>query len=291
MMRHVAVLLTCLTAGCAARTAPAPRAAFSTQSACFHVDSLPASVRTLADRVLLESGDGEALYTLAGGLKPLSSGRSFSYAIAPSLQRDRVDSLELLRRATNALTCGEVGAFVHMFTAVQTRPDSTRHRAGEVVVFHRASVAAAVARNAQFFAALGITPSANVREVLSAVENAPRAARWRGYGLLFGYPDHAVDFFVRAGIEGDSTGTFVPRDFLRIETFSKFPAERGQPPTVSSFVYAVPKGAGETEADRQLREAAAPVFARYLGERERYVNADSSGSIALWRRWITGSNP
>ena len=71
MTRHFTVLLARHIAGCAARITPAPRSALRKQSACFHVDSLPAFARTLAARVLLESSDGEALYTLAGALKPL----------------------------------------------------------------------------------------------------------------------------------------------------------------------------------------------------------------------------
>ncbi len=258
---------------------------------CFITDSLPANLRQVSERVLLEAGDGEALYTLAGGLKPLSSGRAISYRIAPSLQTTMLDSLEQLRRATAALTCGDIGAFVHVFTAAQSRSDGQTTRAAEVIVFHRTSVATTVSRHAGFFGTLGITPSADVREVLAAVENASRAARWRGYGLLFGYPEHAVDFFVRAGIKSDSTGTLVPRDFLRIDTFRKFPDGDGQPPTLSSFVYAVPKGAGEQQNDRLLREAAAPVYARYLRERSVHVRPDSSGAIALWTAWLTNVTP
>jgi hypothetical protein len=155
------------------------------------------------------------------------------------------------------------------------------------VLYHRGRVADAVRTHAAFFATLAITPSADVREVLAAVEHAPRAERWRGYGLLFGYPDEAVDFFVRAGVEGDSTRTIVPRDFRRIETHRKYAAARDEPPTLSSFVYAVPRGAPESIADRALREAAAPIYARYARERARMVVGDSTGALTLWREWLS----
>jgi hypothetical protein len=255
---------------------------------CFDVTSLTAAERMLADRVLLEAADGEALYTLAGGLKPLSSGRAIQLRVAPPATRAARDSLNALRRVAAALHCGEIGAFVHAFTATSTARDSSVQRALEVVVYHRASVARAVERHAAFFATLAITPAADVREVLAAVENAPRADRWRGYGLLFGYPDEAVDFFVRAGVEGDSTRQLVPRDFRRIETWRRFAAERDGPLVLSTFVYAVPKGSAESSADRALREAAAPIFARYAQERARFITADSTGSLALWRGWLAG---
>lgn len=254
---------------------------------CFTHDAEPPAVIALADRVLLEAGDGEALYTLANGLKPLSSGRSFLLQTAPAPNASTLDSLDLLRRAMRVLDCGPIGAFVHVFTAPSTTGDSITRRAAEVVLFHRGRVAEAVQAHVAFFATLAITPSADVREVLAAVENAPRADRWRGYGLLFGYPDEAVDFFVRAGIEGDSTRAIVPRDFRRIETYRKFPAAREESPTLSTFVYAVPKGAVESAADRALREAAAPIYARYLRERARLVVGDSAGALALWREWLS----
>lgn len=267
----------------AAGTTPSPTA----PPRCFSHDDAPPAVAALADRVLLEASDGEALYTLAHGLKPLSSGRSFTLQTAPAPNAAALDSLELLRRALRVLDCGDIGAFVHVFTAPSTSADSATRRAAEVVVFHRARVAEVVRTHTAFFATLAITPSADVREVLAAVENAPRDARWRGYGLLFGYPDEAVDFFVRAGVEGDSTRAIVPRDFRRIDTFRKFPAARDEPPTLSSFVYAVPRGAPESSADRALREAAAPIYARYLRERARLVVGDSAGALTLWREWLT----
>lgn len=254
---------------------------------CFtHVEVSPA-VAALADRVLLEASDGEALYTLANGLKPLSSGRSFTVPTAPTSRTAALDSLDALRRAMRVLDCGDIGAFVHVFTALSTNTDGETRRAAEVVLYHRGRVAEAVRAHAPFFATLAITPSADVREVLAAVENAPRAARWRGYGLLFGYPDDAVDFFVRAGVEGDSTRSVVPRDFRRIDTFRKFPAARDEPPTLSSFVYAVPKDAPESAADRALREAAAPIYQRYLRERARLVVGDSAGALTLWKEWLS----
>jgi hypothetical protein len=122
--------------------------------------------------------------------------------------------------------------------------------------------------------------------VVLAVENAPRSPRWRGYGYLFGYPDDAVDFFVRAGEEGDASGKLVPRDFRRIETWFKYPANTGEAPTLSSFVFAVPEGAPESPQEKALRAAAAPVYARYSRERADGIQRDSSGAVALFRRWV-----
>jgi hypothetical protein len=177
---------------------------------------------------------------------------------------------------------------VQVFTATQRRRDSSEVRNTSMVIYHRAAVRRTIEAHAAFFAALGVTPSTDPREVVLAVENAPRAPRWRGYGYLFGYPDDAVDFFVRAGEEGDASGTLVPRDFRRIETWYKYPANTGEAPTLSSFVFAVPKGASPSEQEQALRAVAAPVYTRYVRERAASIQRDSSGAVALFRRWVGG---
>jgi hypothetical protein len=292
--RSVLVLGLALVTACASslpkgETAPpsAPASAART-AACFPVESLSPEDRPVAERLLLAIGDSEALYTLADGLKPISSGMITSVRVAPDVDRTALEALEQHRRAAARLTCGEIGVFVQVFAAPSTSESGATTRSFEVVTFHRASVAAAVGRHAGYFGALGITPSANPTQVVMAVEHAPRADRWRGYGYLFGFPDEAVDFFVRAGVEGDATKKVLPRDFRRIETWTKFGGKDGAP-ALSNFVYAVPKGEPESAADRQLREAAERIYRQYAERRPRYIKPDQTGAVALWRAWLFGT--
>jgi hypothetical protein len=264
---------------------PAPVARAAT---CFPVESLAPEDRLVAERLLLALGDSEALYTLANGLKPVSSGMITSVRVAPGVDRTALEALERRRRAVARLTCGDIGVFVQVFAAASTSDAGVTTRSFEVVAYHRASVAAAVRRHEEFFATLGITPSADPVQVVTAVEIAARADRWRGYGYLFGFPDEAVDFFVRAGVEGDATQKTVPRDFRRIETWTKFGGKDGSPP-LSNFVYAVPKGAPETAADTRLGEAAERIYRMYADRRPRFIKQDQTGAVALWRAWLTGS--
>jgi hypothetical protein len=234
----------------------------------------------------MEFSDREGVYTLAGGLKPISSDvRDLQLRIAPSLDTVKLAELERLRVVARALQCGELGVFVQVFTATYPGRDSSIVRSASMVLYHRQSLRTAIARQAAFFARLGVTPSADPREVVGAVENAPQADRWRGYGYLFGYPDDAVDFFVQAGIDGERTKQIVPRDFRRVETFTKYPEQRGGALVNSAFVYAVPKGFVESAGDRVLRDAAAPLFARYRSMRAQFIRPDSTGASTLWRAW------
>lgn len=258
-------------------------------AACFDVAALSPADQRVAEQILLEFGDREGLYTLAGGLKPISSDvRDLQLRIAPSLDTTTLATLEQQRRVAAALTCGEIGVMVQVFTATQRTRDSSEVRNTSMVVFHRAALRAMVMRHQLFFASLGVTPSTAPTEILAAVENAPRAPRWRGYGYLFGYPDIAVDFFVEAGEEGDRTGKLVPRDFRRIETHYKF--ANGSGDSLSTFVYAVPKGAAPTAEENQLRQRAADVLRTYRVQRHRQIGADGRGSLTLWRAWLTGAS-
>jgi hypothetical protein len=240
----------------------------------------------VAEHILLEFGDREGLYTLADGLKPISSDvRDLQLRIAPTLDTAALATLEQQRRVAAALSCGDIGMTVQVFSATQRARDSSEVRNTSMVVFNRRALRQLVVRQQTFFALLGVTSSTSPQEMLAAVENAPRALRWRGYGYLFGYPDTAVDFFVTAGVEGDRTGTLVPRDFRRIETVYKFASGND---SLSTFVYAVPKGAPVSELEQQLRDRAARAMVRYRAQRRQFIGADSLGAVALWRAWLSG---
>ncbi|MFM8517331.1 MAG: hypothetical protein ACKODA_05550 [Nevskiaceae bacterium] len=280
----LSLVLACAPATQAGLEAPLPAGG----AACFGVAALSPADQRVAEQILLEFGDREGLYTLAGGLKPISSDvRDLQLRIAPALDTNTLATLEQQRRVAASLTCGDIGVMVQVFTATQRTRDSSEVRNTSMVVFHRGALRAMITRQQAFFATLGVTPSTSPAEILAAVENAPRAPRWRGYGYLFGYPDVAVDFFVQAGEEGDRTGKLVPRDFRRIETVYKFASGTGD--SLSTFVYAVPKGAAPTAEESQLRERAAAILTEYRGRRGRNVDASGAGSLALWRAWLTGA--
>ena len=287
----VLAALVCTTAcvGARASVRPVPTGVTVPSSAsCFAVSTLSPADQQVADRVLLEFADREGLYTLGDGIKPISSNvRDLSVRIAPTLDTLALATLDQQRRVAAALTCGEIGAVVQVFTATQRRRDSSEVRSTSMVLYHRGAVRRTIEAHAAFFSMLGVTPSTDPRDVIQAVENAPRSPRWRGYGYLFGYPDDAVDFFVRAGEAGDASGTLVPRDFRRIDTWHKYAESAGAAPTQSSFVFAVPKGAPESEQERRLRAAAAPVYARYVQARRTAIQPDSTGALALFQRWLT----
>jgi hypothetical protein len=229
-----------------------------------------------AEALLLKALDGEALYTIAGGLKPMSSG---IYSGSIKVDAPDLAAVDETRVIMQSWTCGgEIAAGVHHFAAVFQGA-----RALDGVVFHLPSLRRMLTTRAAFFSPYGISSSSDPMEVVMAVEYDQTVARLRGYGYLFGYPDYAVDFFATAAQQQKDEeaktgkGTLVPRDFISL------PTARGE----NRFVYAAPKGHTPNEQDTSLRVAAEAIYADYSTRRAKHITGDSaSGVLTLVREWF-----
>jgi hypothetical protein len=224
-----------------------------------------APLSTVAERdqfreLLLKALDREALYTLVGGLKPMSTG----------FWRGRIDvaapetaEVVRVRRVLAPLRNQTYYADVQTFA---TAHDGQRHV--EAYVVHRAALAAMLRREAAFWSPLGVTPCTHPAEIVSIVDRLPRADRWRAYGLLFGYPNYAIDFFVeateRACAGGREVGPGKDREFRHVPTAS---AVEGQ------FTWAVPVGHVQRDEDRSIRERAGAILAAYRNASSRIATA------------------
>ncbi len=219
---------------------------------------------TTADRfdLIRNAADQEALYTLAGGLKPMSSG-----LWQGSFEVEDPDLTELrdVRRALGHLRNDVWYADVQIFDKA-----NDGERAAQAFVVHRESLANMIERHQSFWNPWGITPCTHPSEIIAVVDRMPRADRWRGYGHLFGYPNDAVEFFVEAGLaaeDGREIGPGKDREFIAIPTYA---ADSGR------FTYAVPLGHVPTSADRSLAERAALVLAAYEERRPRMHDVDDT---------------
>jgi len=214
-----------------------------------------APLSTYAEReqfreLLLAALDREALYTLVGGLKPMSTG--FWQGKIDVAAPDTAEIVRI-RRALAPLRSATYYADIQAFA---TALDGQRHV--EAYIVHRAALAAMLQREAAFWSPLGITPCTHPAEIVAIVDRLPRPDRWRAYGLLFGYPNYAIDFFVeateRARTGGGEVGPGKDREFYHIPTASA--AE-------SQFTWAVPLGHMQRDEDRALRARAGAILAAY----------------------------
>jgi hypothetical protein len=150
-------------------------------------------------------------------------------------------------------------------------------KSASAFVAHKPSLQALVNRRADVFEPLGVRADTPPQQVMEKIDRGPRSARWRAFGLAFGYPEYAVEFFVAAGEEQALTGKFVARDFVNIPTFD---GDRGR------FVYAVPKGHTERTEDCYLKAMSGPILTRYRAWRAVYVGEGKAGPVALLRDWL-----
>ena len=212
--------------------------------------------------LIRDAADQEALYTLAGGLKPMSSG---IWQGSFELEDPDLTELRDVRRALGHLRNDVWYADVQVY---DNADDGERW--AEAFVVHREALARMIERLQPFWSPWGITPCTHPAEVVTIVDRMPRADRWRGYGHLFGYPDDAVDFFVEAGLandDGREVGPGKDREFVQIPTHV---AESGR------FTYAVPLGHVPTPVDRALAERAGLILAAYEARRPRMNDAEEA---------------
>ena len=249
---HACVRVVCVAAalfagGCATHT-PHHRDA-SVGSAHVEID---------AYELIRDAADSEGLFTLAGGLKPMSSGfwRGGFMLGDPDLKEIRA-----VRDALHVLRTGEWYADVQVFA-----DEFEGERFASAFIVHRASLAEMIGRYAEFWGPYGVTPDTHPAEIVAVVDRMEKADRWRGYGYLFGYPADAVDFFVDAGLaaeDGREVGPGKDRRFVQITTFG---SETGR------FTYAVALDTPETDEDRALAAEAASILGAYTDRRGRMTD-------------------
>lgn len=262
-----------LAAGVTAQGAPpvvAERSAGVSREDCFPLERLPASLRPQAEAMLLQLMDTEGLYTVIGGIKPMSSGFWSARVDVESPQLAEVIAAETILRQFRV--GDQIVAGVQPFSrAFEGR------RFFEGLIFHRGSYERAVSARPEVFGGYGIHAGTPPLQAVLMFESGSTSRRFRAYGHLFGYPDVAVDFFARSADAQKPGDPIVPRDFRQIPVFAR---ETG------AFVYAVAKGAPETEEDRALRERSLRILAKYRSLRAQYVGEGKPGIVALIRDWM-----
>ena len=182
----VTLLLAALVAAAASR--PGVR-----RADCFPLETLGVDRARESEALLLRALDSEALYTLVGGLKPVSSG--FATFFPDSDGRLDLAAIARTEALLSAWHCGgEIVAGVYKFE----RADERGQFYADAIVGHAGATRSVRATHAAFFSPYQLAHNATPLDVVRAVEHDTPLRRWRGYGYLYGYPAYAVDFFVAA---------------------------------------------------------------------------------------------
>ncbi|WP_298647098.1 hypothetical protein [uncultured Proteiniphilum sp.] len=231
----------------------------------------------LVDSILQSALDYEALYTLLGNVKPMSSVRLYRFPLANTdsvkqtsgdivdrkKQGNHLDRLYAIQQAVNRLDFPDL-----KFVLVPYKSAQDSIRLLQLSIVRMSSLDSLLRVKESFFGQFGLVPGADPATVVSTIENADRYERYRGYGYLFGYPDYAVDFFVEAALESSKTKKLLPRKFFQIPVYA-----RG----AGSFTYAYPEDHTPTLAtDSVIYYRSEKVLEKYRKIRNNYLNTDST---------------
>ncbi len=243
----------------------------------FDLSELPESTQRYADSLLTQGLDHEALFSLKAPLKPMSDIKLFTlpYARPDSLPSgshyemdpDTVDISELQKMHTIA---EELSNDVLLFAIFPIKNLRGTERVFQLKVINIGAYRQMVATHQHYWINWGVTPESHPFPAIQLIEYEEMGDRFRGYGYLYGYPDHAVDFFVEAAHHEQETGDFVERDFFQIPTYAE---ETGR------FVYALEEDSDPEDIDEEIKVIAADILSNYQDLRKDYVYDDTSEII------------
>jgi hypothetical protein len=239
----------------------------------FPIETLPKEHQEEAKEMLQKMFESEALMTLVGDLKPMSSGSWMTLRIDVSdAPAKRIE--DLLKIASVLRVGNDIETVFAPFTRVYEGK-----RFIEGFVFRRSNFRKVVTQYPKEFGYFGITPSMPFASTLGLIDGETTPERSRAYGLLFGYPKHAVDFFVEAETKQRETKEFVKRDFWTVPVY----ADKS-----NRFVYAIPKDAKPNEIDLKIKDHVTKVVAEFTKRRAKYDKNGKVDILNLARDWYKG---
>ncbi len=229
----------------------------------------------MANELLTYGLEHEALYTLLDTLKPISSlGFALSYPLAKepemkdgdklvvSVSADSskmaLDELEKWNKVLKALSTNEFE-----FLLIPYKQTWQGKRNFQILVCRTKLLEKLISDKAHFFGQWGFTSNSNPATLLTVVEYESRNDRYRAYGYLFGYPEHAVDFFVEASVFEAQTGEFVQRSFFSI------PVAAGES---GYYTYAIPEDYVPDHRDSSIYYSANFTLKEYKLIKSRYTS-------------------
>lgn len=225
----------------------------------FAVERLPEPLRVRAEELLLRLLDSEALYTLVGGLKPLSAGLE---TVKVEEQETEAERTAAIRLVLPSLSCGDVQIGLWPLSRKWGQVSYV-----DIAAWSAPAVSRTINRHKACFAPLGIKPNTPPLSVAMLLERAKPEAANRGMGHLYGYPDHAVEFFC-----DKKKGRLC--DYFAVPTYS------------GKFVYAVPKGAKPKLEDIVFQESARLILGEYKRRRREFIGEGKPGPAELLREWF-----
>jgi hypothetical protein len=228
----------------------------------------------IADTLIMKALDNEGLYTVLGQLKSMSSVSNLQLSVAQkdsSVKGARqvsdvnsadIQKLKKYQRVVNALNFGDLKFILSPF-----KINSKGQRNIQINLYRKSLIDSLVNANQSFYGQFGFVGDTQAEILINTTEYESSYDRFRSYGYLFGYPEHAVSFFVEAAISNDKTGVFVKRNFFQIPVHSNLKGH---------FVYAMPLDSKPGPIDSAIYKRAEHSLKTYHKLRNVYMRPDSS---------------
>lgn len=232
---------------------------------CFNLSALEKEDRVLADSLLYNSLNNTGLHTFTSTLKPMSDITSYKWQVEPEDGDDHpsvafIDEYAQLNRIADAISCGPL---VTVLTPFKKLYDGERYV--QMRVYRSDAVNRVLKEYPKFWSQWTFAEGSNPGIILQTMEYESSNNRFQGYGYLYGYPGHAVNFFVEAAESESETGEFVSRDFIQM------PVVSGR---TGMFVYAVPEGHEMNESDEAIEAEAQENVRRFNERAPEYYEGD-----------------
>lgn len=242
-----------------------------------NTNPLSAETSVLIDSILQKGLDREALYTLISDIKPISSLSMYTFPIAntDSLayisgkafdeveNQKYLDQIKNIQDGFNQLNIPDLKFFVLPY-----KSNNKKEKNIQLYVARESAVNRVLRKHKHFFGQFGWVEGVNPEILITANEYGFKYDRLRGFGYLFGYPSHAVDFYTEAEYSNEKKNEFVKRKFFQIPTYER---ESGY------FVYAYPDNyVPKKEVDSVLYHKSVEVLDHYKSIRHKFKNDDGS---------------
>ena len=231
----------------------------------------------LIDSILQKGLEREALYTILSDIKPISSLSMYTFPIAntdsaayisgkafnEAENQKYLDQIKMIQDGFNQLNIPDLKFFVVPYKATNKKEKNI-----QLYVARQSAVDRVLKEHRQFFGQFGWVEGVDPKILVTANEYGFKYDRLRGFGYLFGYPAHAVDFYTEAEFSNEHKKEFVKRKFFQIPTYER---ESGY------FVYAYPADyVPNAEVDSALYNKSVEVLNHYKSIRPKFIKEDGS---------------
>ncbi|MCX6240012.1 MAG: hypothetical protein NTY07_21120 [Bacteroidia bacterium] len=234
------------------------------------VDTLPQNIRIKANEMLIKIMDNEGLYTLIGELKPISD----IYFESPySNDKDHLLIINNIRRALRGISNDNLSF------GLQIRNYKGQYFF-DLWILRKELVEKKILEYRSSFFSNGVRYDISLHDLLIKLEAGDFPNKRMVYGLLFGYPKYAVDFFCNPERfnEIDNVGSGIGFDskLFKIDTYDPN----------GGFIYAIPKNQIPTKEDSVIYKKGKMILSDYKYRRSLYSSAGGVvDAIKLIKNW------